>query len=588
MKPSKPFRYSIDPNALSQETLFAQVQESTARNRQFFFIWVSFVLYVIITTAATTDVQLLIPNSTIKLPIVGIDLPLIGFYLVSPFLALILHFNLLQNLDTHVHKVIQWAETYPNNNPPRSLLPTFILNVALLDKQGVFAQTARTATMLVCFMAGPLTNAILFWRFSDYQSWSLSLIQFVSFLLSAALTITAVWSLNKKTSLIQKNPIYLTAFLIFILSMIVSFQFYWVIALTTQEEVPFGFSSRLHPTLTPTLFIPEHLAPLVPLQEDIKIRMQLDGEKEIQQWWRKYGRGVNLSNRSLKYANLTGIDLRKATLTSANLQYAMLDNANLQHAILIKTNLKYASLSHANLQSAKLQGATLKYSRLRFTNLKGAKLVDADFQYTDMYQAKLQDAIFTRANFQNADLWFADFSDSVLANVDFQGWRLKNADFHNAELRNVNFKDANLTEANFQNAKLTRVNLEKANLIHASLSKAVLKDTNLKNSLLMFAGLSNIHIDKNTSFENAKAGIHTSAYAYVDFPSESKSPEHLDINATFELRRQLTESGLVIPSFFNKQLFITPRQYAYINKHGKTVIREGVGLRKSFKLHNKE
>ena len=97
--------------------------------------------------------------------------------------------------------------------------------------------------------------------------------------------------------------------------------------------------------------------------------------KEHQLWLDSRGENgerADLSNKSLKLANLEGADLLIADLAGADLAGANLAGANLAGA-----NLAGANFHRANLAETNLEGAYLRETNLAGANLAGANLVDA-------------------------------------------------------------------------------------------------------------------------------------------------------------------------------------------------------------------
>jgi hypothetical protein len=87
---------------------------------------------------------------------------------------------------------------------------------------------------------------------------------------------------------------------------------------------------------------------------------------------------LELYNRNLRNADLSGIDLSKANFMKADLS-----KANLKNADLSGVDLKNADLSGADLSGANLSGADLSGADLSDADLSGADLSSADFGSTD-------------------------------------------------------------------------------------------------------------------------------------------------------------------------------------------------------------
>ena len=79
------------------------VAQSSSANRVYFISYIAFLVYLLIIVASTTDYQLLIPKSQIRLPFVDTNVTLLLFYLVAPIMILAGHFNLKQK--NHIRMV---------------------------------------------------------------------------------------------------------------------------------------------------------------------------------------------------------------------------------------------------------------------------------------------------------------------------------------------------------------------------------------------------------------------------------------------------------------------------------------------------
>jgi hypothetical protein len=98
--------------------------------------------------------------------------------------------------------------------------------------------------------------------------------------------------------------------------------------------------------------------------------------------------GANLRYANLSYANLRSADLRSADLSGANLSGADLSYADLRGADLSGANLRGADLSYADLRGADLSGANLRGADLSYADLRGADLRYADLRYADLSRAR--------------------------------------------------------------------------------------------------------------------------------------------------------------------------------------------------------
>ena len=130
--------------------------------------------------------------------------------------------------------------------------------------------------------------------------------------------------------------------------------------------------------------------------------------KEHQLWLDSRGENgerADLSNKSLKLANLEGADLRKADLRRVNLEGADLLIADLAGADLAGANLAGANLAGANFHRANLAETNLEGAYLRETNLAGANLAGANLVDAYLEDAYLEDAYLEGVNLNTQLRW---------------------------------------------------------------------------------------------------------------------------------------------------------------------------------------
>lgn len=68
--------------------------------------------YVVVIVFSTTDVDLLIGKG-VKLPVVAVDVPIVGFYATAPYLLVLFHFNLLLELQLLSRKLYAFDRAAP-------------------------------------------------------------------------------------------------------------------------------------------------------------------------------------------------------------------------------------------------------------------------------------------------------------------------------------------------------------------------------------------------------------------------------------------------------------------------------------------
>lgn len=68
---------TLDNERIELATL---VRDSTDKNRQFFIVYLDLWVYVLLMVFGTADQMLLVPTVGIRLPLVDVTIPLLGFY----------------------------------------------------------------------------------------------------------------------------------------------------------------------------------------------------------------------------------------------------------------------------------------------------------------------------------------------------------------------------------------------------------------------------------------------------------------------------------------------------------------------------
>jgi hypothetical protein len=85
------------PDTEEAEALAAALNHSADRVQTLWFSFLTFMLYLAVATGTTTH-RMLFLESPLKLPVLNIDLPLLGFYILTPLIFIVFHFYMLLNL----------------------------------------------------------------------------------------------------------------------------------------------------------------------------------------------------------------------------------------------------------------------------------------------------------------------------------------------------------------------------------------------------------------------------------------------------------------------------------------------------------
>ncbi len=490
------------------------VENSSEKNRNFFIAYLTLLIYVQAIVFSTTDLQLLVDVDGLNMPLIDLKVPLVGFYVVIPIFVIALHFNFLQNLESHHFKLMAWRQTHQNRQVPRSRIFPFLFDYAILERGSQFHGLVQMTNSILSYYLAPITLGLLLIRFSDRQDFTVTLWHFLCFVVDNYLVWQFRQALQCNEKLINKQPtatatdfwslkawkfllrgLRYAAYVIFGLLILFETVSTGFIGATESEffvkyvlpqvqavmtggalssvkpkildyEVPLDkWLNRPREWLLPRINVDPAENVWKPEITILETEAKLANEESWGSYLKKQHKGLNLNNRILRLSdlsqqNLIGSQLRFAQLQGANLSRIHLENADLTGSELQIVNLKLAQLQYAKLDNAQLQIANLYMAQLQeaslvLTQLQGANLNNAQLQGADLQQAHLEGASVSDANLEGAFLLGAKLRCTVLDYSQLQGANLIAAGLQGASLNATDLTGAFLDETNFKGTKLT-------------------------------------------------------------------------------------------------------------------------------------
>ncbi len=491
--------------AADLERLDKIVDNSSEKNRNFFIAYLGLLIYVQAIIFSTSDLKLLLPNQELKLPLIDLGVPLVGFYFTIPIFIIALHFNFLQNLESHHYKLMRWQQAHPNNIVPRSRLNPFLFDFAILETNSGFRSWVLWANNILCYNLAPITLALLLFRYADRQDFPVTLWHYMAFVFDSYL----VWRLRKAllaneqpedvigVTIVEENlPIEAQTdttsrfgFIRFVgwlrywivrlwkgmLSFIVHFvEFvrdslayrpHGIIGLIVLLELVLSFliagtdndtfkrhvlvwakswsrmDSRPVEWVLPRIKIEPTETVWQADEQALKIEAELAGESNWVKYFNEQGKGFRPDPTCLRLVDLYRQKMPRAQLSGLSLQGAYLSFTQMQGA-----DLKYSVMEGANLGIAKLQGANLGGVQMQGANLGGAQMQGANLFSAQMQGAnigaEMQGAIFSYAEMQGADLSSAQMQGSDLSSAQMQGADLIRAQTQGAMLSSTSMQGA--------------------------------------------------------------------------------------------------------------------------------------------------
>lgn len=409
--------------------LIDKISEASKNTRRIHSLYIGLLFYCFLTVLTVTNMQLVF-NETVRLPIFNLDVPLNGFFFISPIMVLILfiyfqiHLNELKQLTNTLElkypndkkRIYPWIMNLSDNHPSEIInkIKNFIISFSLWWALPLFLCTnafqfvkkhAKIWNIIVVFLI-PIIGIIfvlLFWEFYNHRDCNFKVKEFIN-------------------RLKRDGIIYLLILFIII-------------------EIFLLFS----------------------------IHFSFKGIKIIKSW-----PCVDLSYQKLiiekneDYKTLYWIDLKNIHLEGANLSGSILKRADLQNAYLKNAILQYTDLREARLDNADLQNSDLWSAQLENATLKNTKLDGAKFWKANLKNARFDNASLKKTEFNGAQLNGADFKNAITNNVDFRivyidstkfvGTNLDSASYVSKSLYDM-FQGIDSFEANFKNKKLIRTDL---------------------------------------------------------------------------------------------------------------------------------
>lgn len=441
------------------------LEKSTTRSSRQLLSFLLIQLYLLITVAATTDLQLLLPDSKVTLPLLNVELSLFGFFAVAPALVFTLHYIYLIYLRHHDKILNDWNRLASKEQ--KVLLPGFIFNYSIIYGKSTFTYGLLRFLHGLILSYFPLVLIVIMqFRFADYHDSYMTSWHFMVILLDLVLPCT-LWIViaypkasRKANDGLMRGIVYLGLIVISIFSALLLL----VVILINSSIIT---QSKFY---IPRISVPWET--LVEPPSDIIIHAYLLEEKSLDSAWLEYGQGIDLSGRDLQFANFHKADLRMVSLEGSNLNGCILDSANLNNANLINAKLNHASLQVVSMKHALADSAQFNFSDLWEANLNGIRL----------NHASLNGAIITCAFVNGAQLKSCSLVAADLSNSQFNFSNLNYSILKCASMVETQLVCAELREVRLDGADLENTILFGANLSSAKLNGAFTKGTKVSSS----------------------------------------------------------------------------------------------------------
>jgi len=529
-------RGSTPPKQQDAQALLASVNSASERVSGQHIAFMAVCVYVLVIVFGTTDLDLLLGKG-IKLPVVNVDVPTIGFYAFAPYLVVLVHFNLLLQLQLLSRELFAFdAVVSPEecNGGLRDRLHTFPYTYFLVGRMNLLMRRLVGLMVSITMMLLPFVTliALQLW-FLAYQSEVVTWLQRIAIWIDIAV-VTMLWPIilhpqddwkaywrEILTVLIPRRRVWI-AFVVLLLGQVLfsfsaatgenSFSFsaqsgtfvigYALILLSPPTLIMlYGWKRvshirKLTYSLLFLLVIGIISASFIVKQEGVIIAAVFAVPwllVPLAMFWHPESPRGSLILLLMLYTGL----LLPLTLhvDGERIERILLRTQGQTHGATVPSSV-IEIRRRLNLTEQVLLAKTASLETLRLVRSGEGEKALQQSEPININQRKLRHANLHEAILIGAYLRQVDLQESYLAFGHLQGVSLYQASLQGASLQEANLQGAILAEANLQGAYLGYAHLQGADLREADLRGADLRGINLMGANLSKANLQGANLSK--------------------------------------------------------------------------------------------
>jgi uncharacterized protein YjbI with pentapeptide repeats len=469
----------------SLSALQAAVNDASSRAAALWLSFLTFMAYLTMTVGAVTH-EALLKQTAIKLPVLNVELPLVGFFWIAPLFFLLFHFYLFLQLVILVRKVASFdanlriaVATEQEREEYRKRLDSFLVVQFLCgaeeERTGMTGRLLRSIAVTTLVILPILLLLQFQLTFLPYHDAWVTWVHRIAILIDIRLAWVFWFAIHKGGGEIDFPEI----------------QFRWRSWLAGETMMQKlrgavakisagfggGFGNRRLGFVSSAVVIFVSFFVFAFKGESVANMIKIPSNDTFV-WERKPIADVVL------HGSINMVDGRPSAWFSNVL---VVPNKKLIDDKAVETDFPSLSLRGRNLSGAVLIGSDLR---------------NADFTGANLNEARLDGALLTRAKFRCASTyderaklsgwpkdectWLqrASLSEAQLQAADFDGARMHGAIMIGANLMGARFTGTQLQDAMLVNAQLQAAFIEGASLNHAFLNGALLIGAKISNSEL--------------------------------------------------------------------------------------------------------
>ncbi len=602
------------------ERLLNSWDSSAVTHRSLTIFYLAALGFVGIIVEGTTHEQLLNPEISIAIPVIGSSIPVLSFYIAAPIFLLFLHTQLLLQVLQLSNSFSNFAKRSPfkvaiGNSKKKEdwrnlVLPTLLTSVLLqppnLNRYAYFLMHGIAFISYWCLV--PFLLLRLQWNFLPYHSELITGLHQVcvsiSFLL-IAFFFFEIKNINQKERSFFNYSMATLRVCFFLVTFTLIPLFCWTVLTIpeTPEEneaclpIPFNILSKS------SIIKPSSNKKCSKIEDFVARNLNLSGkqltlkpapeilakfhEKKNRKKLLKFYVTLNLTKRNLRFANFEGADLTKADFSGAILDYVNFRRTNLQNTRWepydyfrkgrdnqrVQFSVNTQNWEKSDIRDLLPDKTSAKFINLQKANLQEAKMMTADLQGADLSNANLEGANMAIVNLQGSNIYSANLKGVILNSANLKGAFIFATNLENADMRSTYQPGAFIYDTNLKNTQLSRANLQGTEISHAKLKGAIMEEVNLKgayiySSELQGADMQNADLQgtylRLTNLQGANMDaanlqgteINESNLNFTNFTKSSLEKIKFTANELLEWSKELPETNPGFIEFNSKNKFL--------------------------------
>jgi uncharacterized protein YjbI with pentapeptide repeats len=452
-----------------------------------------FIVYAGITIWSTTHEQLLM-GSGVTLPLLRVDVPIVGFYVITPWFLVVLHLNLLLQVMLLSSKLrgfddaLTWSTNLLERRRELLRLDTFPVTQWLSGHDE--SKISRAALGIVYFTSiYMLPVAILLsMQLTFLPAHHSGITTTHRLAICADLMFLWLFSLHVRPLKVQRSEGLRWFFKrtqaptkVFLGGVVTVSILFFSFKIAVAPEIPSWWIEINRAVLSWLSSWPDKVVRSVPRALDVSRKALVAEAPPPEVLAAYYQRGEPVDSAWLEHAqalDLTHRDLRLAKFNHSDLWNADFRNSRLDGAVLLGATLRGALFTTRETLgggAVERSGAALRETDFTQAKFPEGDLLDAILVFSDLYEANFPGSDLRKAKLVGTRARFTDLRGAALARVEAQGVNFLGADLRGADLRGANLMAANLSSAKLQGADLRRAKLQGADFSQAKLHGADLR-----------------------------------------------------------------------------------------------------------------